>query len=219
MLHKPLDLRKICIYISCSVVIFFIQYLLVTFFASESPVNLASYSGVFIADLHTIILFYLIPLNVTLIVLLNVDYIMRSLSTVYTPKKAQISRVVFHFTSYYRALETSSIVLSLFCLSLLIAFTLLYPSFIHRFAMNLYLSSSLFRALIAQFKQINSIIVGSLIGPSAFSFWAAFQPLIKQLMSIDPVWKYLLCQNIAAWSVSLISFAYVKYCSRSTKKT
>lgn len=221
MLYKSSGLKKISVYILCVVVIFFAQYLLVTFSAYESLVNSISHSDIFIANLHKIILFYLVPFNVTLIILLNIDYIMRSLPTVHMPKKAQISprSMAFHSTSHYRTLEISFIALSLFCLSLIVAFTLLHPSFIHRFAMNLYLSNSLFRSLVTQFEQINSIIVGGLMGPSAFSFWAAFQPLIKQLISIDPVWKYLLCQNIAAWSVSLISFAYVKYCSRSTKKT
>ncbi|MBS7624956.1 MAG: hypothetical protein QXS10_07085 [Candidatus Bathyarchaeia archaeon] len=213
--HKSLDLREISIYVLCAAIVFLAQYLLVALFTYELSISL-------IADLHVIVLFYLIPLTVTLIILLNIHYITRSLPTVRPSKKTWTSArsgAALYFISYYRVFENCFIAVSLFCLSLLIVLALLHPIFIHRFAVNLYLSNGLFRALVAQFRQITSAIVSALMGPSAFSFWKTFQPLIEQAMNIDPMWKYLLCQNIAAWSVSLISFTYVRYCLRSLKRS
>ncbi|MCX8171250.1 MAG: hypothetical protein N3E47_04690, partial [Candidatus Bathyarchaeota archaeon] len=109
--------------------------------------------------------------------------------------------------------KSAFIAASLFYISLLIMLILFCPSALHNLAINLYLGSSLFKGLVTQFGQINTLLI-NLVGSSASLFRRSLQPLAEAITSIDLAWKYLLCQNIAAWLTSIVVLAYVKYCSR-----
>ncbi|MEM1506865.1 MAG: hypothetical protein QXU02_02560 [Candidatus Bathyarchaeia archaeon] len=226
MLHKPLNLslKSFSVYILCTVAAILSQYLLVTYFISEGlvdPTHLTLFSG--FPELRISILFHLLPLNVILILLLDLVYLMRNLPA--SPRTASakphgrpqslISRASTLFSR--RDFEGAFIAVSLFLISLIITFTLLCPSALYNFAVSLYLSGSLLRSLVTQFGQMNLLLKG-FIGSSAASFRRASQPLVEALTGINVAWKYLLCQNIAAWLTSIVALAYVRYCSKASKR-
>lgn len=219
-----LSLKGFSVYILCTVAVTLSQYLLVTHFISEGlvdPTYLILFSG--FPELYMSILFHLLPLNVVLILLLDLVYLMRNLPA--SPRTASakphgrpqslISRVSALFSR--RDFEGAFIAVSLFLISLIITFTLLCPSALYNFAVNLYLNSSLLRSLVTRFEQMNLLLKG-LIGSSAASFRRASQPLVEALMGINIAWKYLLCQNIAAWLTSIVILAYVRYRSKASKR-
>lgn len=225
MLHKSLglSLKNLIIHILYVVIVAASQYLLVTHFISEGlsdPIYLIPFNG-----MHISILFHLIPINVALILLLDLIYLMRSLP----PSSRTLSMdmrgrsVAKSLTNRVLALvsrkdfESAFIAASLFHLSLMASVIALSPSALYNSTVNLYLSSGLFRGLIKHFGSINAFLIG-FMGSSAISFRRYLQPLIEALMNIDVVWKYLLCQNIAAWLTSIVVLMYVRYRSKTPRK-
>jgi len=58
---------------------------------------------------------------------------------------------------------------------------------------------------------LNDVLAGMAIG-----FWGTFEgtgKLTESLVQLDIVWKYIICQNIAAWVSAFMVWAYSKYSS------
>lgn len=218
------DARKIAMHVLYIIFSVIIQYTLIMSFISEGLTYATT------LEILNIILFLLIPLNVILILLLSWLYLTRNLFT--APLKAPVgakarinSNKSLDLAAEDRLLRSTFLgVLStvlLFGFLSLIMLMLMCPFFLYGSVVNLYRSSSLFRSLIELSKQINSSLINA-IGPFAIvfrnSFWELIKPLGQLIITLNVTWKYLICQNVAAWSTAITILAYVKYCRRMRKR-
>lgn len=227
-LKRPkINLKIVAAHVLYSAIIILLQYALVTDFISRGLADPALLKVSFedkLFRLYVSILLYLIPLNVITVALFSWIYFERNLSVIRTkttlPVKtgkggeiAPLKITILSQSIYVRSLSIAF----LFAFSLLIAFTLVNPSALYEFAVNLYQNNAFFRSLILWSRQINSSLVNAL-GLFAASFRTGLSGLIKPFSeafsSLNIIWKYLICQNIVAWTISVLTIIYVKYCRR-----
>lgn len=189
-----------------------IQYALLKVFISEGLTATAP-------QISVIVLLYLIPLNIILVLLFSWIYLMRHLSTAPPKTLAKGGRVTPSLIKAGLSQPAFRGVLGitlLFGFLSFIIFVLVYPESLFRLSESLYWSSGLFRGLIKLSYQINKFMVGAL-GSLALSFRSSILGLIRPLseatMMLDVRWKYLICQNIAAWATALFILVYVRYSS------
>ena len=218
------DARKLVMHVLCIIFSVIIQYTLIMSFISEG----LTYTTTPLETLN-IILFLLIPLNVILILLLSWLHLTRNLFTVplkaSAGAKARISDKSLDLAAGGRLLHSTFLgalsTILLFCFLSFIMLALMCPFFLYGFATNLYWSSGLFRSLIESSKQINSSLINA-IAPLAISFrnslWGLIKPLNELITTLNVTWKYLICQNVAAWSTAITILAYVKYRGRVRKR-
>lgn len=169
------------------------------------------------------ILFHLIPLNVILMLYYNWIYLMRhiGLTGAARYKTAKASKVAKKIEStknlIHQLWADFTIPISItafFALLFLTLFALLCPSVLSDFAASIYNGNNFFRGLISRSAQMNSFLmgaIGSLAASFRISLESSLKPAIKSVLGLDLAWKYLLCQNAAAWATALYILAYVKY--------
>jgi len=127
--------------------------------------------------------------------------------------------------SFARATVKSSVtVLAVFLISIFGVYLLVQPTLIYDAVVGLYVSNP---SLPLTIKGIAEGIALSPIGSlttavnNAFAglavwFWNTFEGagrLIESLVQLDFAWKYVICQNIAAWVSAFAVWAYGKYSS------
>jgi hypothetical protein len=178
------------------------------------------------------VLFHLITLNVILVLYCNWIYLMEYKSAesievarykaATTPK---VAKGVESPKSFIHSLWASFIIpislAALFALLLLTLFTLLCPSILNDFVVSLYHGNSFFRGLILWSAQMNSFIIrtlGSFIASLRISLEAPFKSIIKSILGIDLAWKYLICQNAAAWATTIYVLTYIRYYGTRRKR-
>lgn len=128
------------------------------------------------------------------------------------------------------ALKSAATVLFVFIISFLALYLLGFPSFIHDQVIELYRGNPSFQGFVVRTIEIASSI-GSTLSPigwlasaingalisSAPGFRSAIEGLsvsiTKPLSELSLVWKYVICQNIAAWVSAVAALAYGQYAS------
>ncbi|MBS7634524.1 hypothetical protein KEJ34_03370 [Candidatus Bathyarchaeota archaeon] len=222
---RSLSSRSIILHVPCILFAVLIQYALIESFAYAGLEEIVLLEIPIGGGFQIGILFHLIPLNVILVLYYSWIYLMRYRTvglteaarrkTAAEPKAAKkvespkniIRRLWSDFTIPMG-------ITAFFALLLLTSFALLCPSVLNNFAASLYRGNNIFRGLISWFFQINSSLMGA-VGLLAASFRisleSSLKPAIKSILGLDLAWKYLLCQNTAAWATVLYMLAYVKY--------
>lgn len=209
-------------------IIILLQYMLVTDFIYRGLTDPALLKVSFEDELFQIyvsILLYLIPLNVIAIALFSWIQFERNFSKIRAKNVllakagkmggeiASLKIISLSQSIYVRSLSIAL----LFAFSLLITFILVNPSAPYEFAVNLYWNNAFFRSLILWSRQINSLLTNAL-GLFAASFRTALLGLVKPFSDafsgLSITWKYLICQNITAWTVSILTIIYVRYGKR-----
>lgn len=127
--------------------------------------------------------------------------------------------------SFARAsVKSSATVLALFIVSAFALYLLVQPTFIYDIVVGLYTGNpSLPLAIRGISEGIASSPIGGLttavndaLAGIAIGFWNTFEgagKLTESLVQLDLTWKYVICQNIAAWVSALAVWAYGKYSS------
>ena len=127
--------------------------------------------------------------------------------------------------SFARAsVKSSATVLALFIVSAFALYLLVQPTFIYDIVVGLYTGNpSLPLAIRGITDGIASSPIGGLttavndaLAGIAIGFWNTFEgagKLTESLVQLDLTWKYVICQNIAAWVSALAVWAYGKYSS------
>lgn len=209
------------------IIVFLLQYVLITFFMSiglVDPAPLEISLGANLPSISISILFHLIPLNVVFIILLSWVYLNKFISE--RPKmykstgrvrKSRSQIKTFYFFNFVPKGPIGVVIL--FSFLLFILSISLYPSTLYNFTQHLYWSNDLFRAFIKQSSQINSFIIKA-VGLFATSFRSSIASPIKSvsdsLLKTNVMWKYLICQNVAAWLTATLVLAYCKHYERKS---
>lgn len=189
-----------------------VQYALLRAFISEGLATATS-------QISAIVLLYLIPLNVILVLLFSWIYLMRHPSTALPKTLAKgggVTKSLIRASLSQPAFRGVLGITLLFGFLSLTIFALFSPQSFFRLSSSLYWSSGLFRDLIKSSYRLNKFMAGAL-GSLTYSFRSSILGLIGPLsgaaMTLDVTWKYLICQNIAAWTTALFILAYVRYSS------
>ncbi len=135
-----------------------------------------------------------------------------------------ISYVTQRLSSARASVKSSATVLALFIVSAFALYLLVQPTFIYDIVVGLYTGNpSLPLAIRGIIDGIASSPIGGLttavndaLAGIAIGFWNTFEgagKLTESLVQLDLTWKYVICQNIAAWVSALAVWAYGKYSS------
>lgn len=119
------------------------------------------------------------------------------------------------------AVKSSATVLAVFIVSAFGLYLLVQPTLIYDVVVGFHQSNP---SLQSMAEGIASSPIGGLttgvsnaLAGLAISFWNTFEgagKLTISLVQLDLVWKYVICQNLAAWVSALAVWAYGKYSSR-----
>ena len=123
------------------------------------------------------------------------------------------------------ALESTVTVLTIFLLSIILLYVLVYPNLFTDFAVGLYSVNSAFHGFVLQ--SIESLQgIGKALAPIddglraiAPGFRNTFEGIVSartpSLTEGDLLWRYVFCQNAAAWVSAIAALAYVRYFSKT----
>ena len=116
------------------------------------------------------------------------------------------------------ALESTVTVLTIFLLSIIIFSVLVYPRIFTDFAVGLYSTNSALHGFLLQLNGILQAILSPINGvlnafaPSLRNVFESLVPSKSQSLSGgDLLWRYVFCQNAAAWISALAALIYGKY--------
>jgi hypothetical protein len=126
------------------------------------------------------------------------------------------------------AFESVVTVLTLFLLSIITFYILVYPNLFTDFAVEVYTTNSALHGFVLKIIEALQGIAGALapvvsaidggLRVIAPGFRSAFEGLItsrhQPLSAGDLLWRYVFCQNAAAWILALSMLGYGKYFSR-----
>lgn len=129
------------------------------------------------------------------------------------------------------AVKSTATILTVFLASISMFYAVVYPSLIHDIVVGFYVENPSFLQFVLEtIKQaqgigqslspiewlastINSALVA--VAPGFRSSLEGFgAPILAPITKLDLVWKYVLCQNVAAWFSAIAVFAYSQYTSR-----
>jgi hypothetical protein len=119
------------------------------------------------------------------------------------------------------ALESAVTVLTMFLLSIILLSVLVYPNLFTDFAVGFYSANSAFHGFVLKTIETLQGIAKALapidggLRAIAPGFRNAFEGLVTSrphsLTEGDLLWRYVFCQNAAAWVSAIASLAYVRY--------
>jgi hypothetical protein len=115
------------------------------------------------------------------------------------------------------ALESTVTVLTVFLLSIVLLSVLVYPNLFTDFAVEFYSVNSALQGFMQSLADGAVSIAGGLdsIAPG---FRNAFESIVSartsSLTEGDLLWRYVFCQNAAAWISAIVALAYVRYGGR-----
>ena len=129
------------------------------------------------------------------------------------------------------AVKSTATVLTVFLVSILALYILVYPNLSHDLAIGLYSANPSFHGFVLKTIEIAKGIAQALspIGWLASAIDGALRAVAPgfrnaieglgssmtgPLTNLDLVWKYTLCQNAAAWISAIVILAYGEYASR-----
>jgi len=136
-----------------------------------------------------------------------------------------ISRLKQQLSFARAAVKSSVTVFLLFIASVFGLYVLVQPTAIYNVVVGFYSTN---QSLAFAIKGICDGVATSPLGGlgnaltgAAVSFWNTFQGLGKlteSLVQIDLVWKYFICQNIAAWVSAFVVLVYSRYGSQLSRR-
>jgi len=129
------------------------------------------------------------------------------------------------------AVKSTATVLTVFLVSVLALYILVYPNLFHNLAIGLYSANPSFHGFVLKTIETSKGLAQALspIGWLASAIDGALRAVAPgfrnaieglgssmtgPLTNVDLVWKYTLCQNAAAWISAIVALAYGEYTSR-----
>jgi len=229
---RYLNGRNLIIYVSWVLLAILIQYGLVMSFVYAGLRDIALLKIPVGGGFQIGVLFHLIPLNVILVLCYDWIYLVehkaagsieaahyKAAAAPKADRGVKSPRSLIY--SLWTGLKVPASLTALFAFLLLTSFILLCPSILNDFAASLYHGSIFFRGLISWSAHINSSLIETLvffIASFRISLEAPFKSIIKSILGIDLIWKYLICQNIAAWATTIYMLTYVRHYGTKRKR-
>jgi hypothetical protein len=140
----------------------------------------------------------------------------RSRGGIFVQRRLSLGRV---------ALESAITVLTIFLLSIILLSVLVYPNLFTDFAVGFYSTNSAFHGFAVSLAEALQGVIKALapidngLRAIAPGFRNAFEGLITSrphsLTKEDLLWRYVFCQNAAAWVSAIAALAYVRYFSKT----
>lgn len=152
------------------------------------------------------------------------SFFLRSRGASFVQRRLSFGRLAF---------ESTVTVLAIFLLSIILLSVLVYPNLFNDFAVGLYSANSAFHGFVLKIIEIlqgvaNALapIVSAIDGglrAIAPGFRNAFGGLVtsrsQSLTGGDLVWRYVFCQNAAAWVSAIAALAYGKYIPKTYRSS
>ena len=143
------------------------------------------------------------------------NFFLRSRGVSFVQRRLSFGRLAF---------ESIVTVLTIFLLSIIICYVLVYPNLFTDFAVGLYSANSALHGFVLKAIEILQGVANALapidggLRALAPGFRNAFEGLVSSPQSFtggDLLWRYVFCQNAAAWVSAIAALAYGKYISIS----
>ena len=144
------------------------------------------------------------------------NFFLRSRSVSFVQRRLSFGRLTF---------ESTVTVLAIFLLSIITFYVLVYPNLFNDFAVGLYSSNSAFHGFVVSIAEPLQGVIKALapidagLRAIAPGFRNAFGGLVtsgsQSLSEGDLLWRYVFCQNAAAWVSAIAALAYGRYVSKS----
>jgi hypothetical protein len=119
------------------------------------------------------------------------------------------------------ALESIVTVLTIFLLSIILLSVLVYPHLFTDFAVGFYSETSPLQGFMQSLAE-GVVPIASGLDSIAPGFRNAFEGLVSSrspaLTGGDLLWRYVFCQNAAAWVSAISALAYVRYFSKTYRR-
>ena len=120
------------------------------------------------------------------------------------------------------ALESAVTVLTIFLLSIILLSVLVYPNLFTEFAVGFYSKTSPLQGFMQSLADV-LLSIASGLDSIAPGFRNAFEGLVtsrpQPLTGGDLLWRYVFCQNVAAWVPAIAALAYVRYFSKTYRSS
>jgi hypothetical protein len=124
------------------------------------------------------------------------------------------------------ALESAVAVLTIFLLSIILLSVLVYPNLFTDFAVGLYSANLAFHRFVLKIIETLQGIFAPIdwgLRAIAPGFRNAFEGLVtsraQSLTGGDLLWRYVFCQNAAAWISAIAALVYVRYGGRTYRRS
>jgi hypothetical protein len=122
---------------------------------------------------------------------------------------------VFHRRSFGGvALESAVTVLTVFLLAIILSVLLVYPRLFTDFTVDFYSTTSGLQGFLQSLAE-GLVSIGGDLDSIASGFGSAFGGLVSlsstSLSGGDILWRYVFCQNAAAWISAITALVYVRY--------
>jgi hypothetical protein len=207
--------KTLTIYLTFTLIVSALQYMLMLSFLSDGLIDVTQLKLVLGENLEISlsILLHLIPLNTVLVLLLCLNYLIKS-STMEFKKQAsgkQIKKVSYagEKSLFAEALKVSLRLIFLLCLLSLIILPALCPLALYKSVLNLYKTIPALKDVVYLFEGLHSFLVATL-GPYASAFRSSLWPMVDPLIRLDDTWRYLISQNLISWLTSALAILYVR---------
>jgi len=120
------------------------------------------------------------------------------------------------------ALESAVTVLTIFLLSIILLYVLVYPNLFTDFAVGFYSKTSPLQGFMQSLAD-GVVSIASGLDSIAPGFRNAFEGLVlsrsPSLTEGDFLWRYVFCQNAAAWISAISALVYVRYFSKTYRSS
>jgi hypothetical protein len=120
------------------------------------------------------------------------------------------------------ALESTVTVLTIFLLSIILLSVLVYPNLFTDFAVGFYSTTSALQGFMQSLADV-LVSIASGLDSVAPGFRSAFEGIVSartpSLTEGDLLWRYVFCQNAAAWASAIAALAYVRYFSNTYRSS
>lgn len=120
------------------------------------------------------------------------------------------------------ALESTVTVLTIFLLSIILLSVLVYPNLFTDFAVGFYSKTSPLQGFMQSLADV-LVSIASGLDSIAPGFRNAFEDIVSartpSLTEGDLLWRYVFCQNAAAWVSAIAALAYVRYFSNTYRSS
>ncbi len=148
------------------------------------------------------------------------SFFLRSRGVSFVQRRLSFGRLTF---------ESMVTVLTIFLLSIIILYVLVYPNLFNDFAVELYSANSALHGFVLKTIEVLQGIAKALapivsaidggLHAIAPGFRNAFEGLVtsrpQSFTGGDLLWRYVFCQNAAAWVSAIAALAYGKYVSKT----
>jgi len=210
-----INLKTLTIYLTFTLVVSLLQYMLMLSFLSDDLIDVTQLKLILGENLEISlsILLHLIPLNTVLVLLLCLNYLIKS-STMEFKKQVsgkQIRKVSYigEKSLFAEALKVSLSLIFLLCLLSLIILPTLCPFALYKSVLNLYQTIPALKDVVYLFEGLHSFLVATL-GSYASAFRSSLWPMVDPLVRLDATWRYLVSQNLISWFTSALAILYVR---------